>query len=421
MSGIVVRDYSKEKLLKTVEKKKKEIAALCSETVKIPTENPPGETSRLGGFLKDYLKELGLSVKAYEPRKGMPNLITSFGSGQEGHLVVNAHMDVLPAGDGWSFQPFCGRIVEGRILGRGAVDMKAGLCASISALASIVEMGTSTKGKVTLNLVSDEESMGTWGTQWLLSHVPEAKGDACLIGEPGGTDVITFGEKGVWWLILKSKGVEAHAAYGAGENAIIKLSKATLIAKKLERIEGKIPRELTRIIQSQKTDIERKYWKGTARAVDHLTVNIGVIKGGLKTNLVPPSCDASLDMRLPLGLSQYKLEHLLRNELRAVGLEGIEIETIFSINPNYTKPSHPLVRIATRNVAHIARRRPRLFFRLGSTDGKFFRSAGIPVVTYGVSPQRMGEVDEYVEVDELLTVTKVHAGIIYDYISASGP
>jgi len=412
-------EKSKARVLERIGKEKKQLTKLCSDLIKIQTENPPGDTTELAGYLKDRLANFGFRVRTFEPRRKMPNLVASYGHTQVKNLVLCAHMDVFPAGPGWSFPPFSGRRTKGHILGRGSVDMKAGLAASVYAFELLAQLEQVLNGGLTIALVSDEETMGRWGAEWLLKRVPEVRGDACLIGEPGGTDVITIGEKGIWWFKLTVTGTTAHAAYGAGENAIAKLCNAIAGLEELKRLRGRTPYELKRIVAAQKKIIESKYWRGTSKALDHLTLNLGLVEGGLKINLVPPRCEASFDARLPIGLTTDELERRVKTKLNSASIKGTSIDTIFSINAAYTSPSHSFVEVTKKNVRLITERDPKLFFRLGSTDAKFFRRFGIPSVTYGPSPRRMGERDEYVKVNELITTTKVHAGIALDYLSNS--
>jgi len=116
--------------------------------------------------------------------------------------VINGHLDTFPAGDraGWSVDPFSGEMRDGKIYGRGASDMKAGLAAAILTGLLLREARADLAGELVLALVGDEETGSRWGTQHLLAHVPEARGDAMLSGDAGAPAVLRFGEKGQMWL-----------------------------------------------------------------------------------------------------------------------------------------------------------------------------------------------------------------------------
>ena len=192
---------------------------LCSRLVQIPSENPPGDTSVLASFIRDYLASLRIPVEWHEPMAGRPNLVATLGSGSP-NLVLSGHLDEFPAGPGWTRPPFSGAIEDGRVWGRGAGDMKAGLAVALTIASLVRELEVPLAGRLTLAFASDEETGGTWGTQWLLDNVAAVRGDACLIGESSGTWSAGIGEKGVLWLRLRASGVSGHAAYQQGTSAV---------------------------------------------------------------------------------------------------------------------------------------------------------------------------------------------------------
>ena len=197
----------KSRLIDELRKRPDDLFTLCSRLVQIPSENPPGDTSKLAAFIRDHLAVQGLAVEWHEPKAGQPNLVATIGAGSGPNVVLSGHLDEFPAGQGWTRPPFSGAIEEGRIWGRGAGDMKAGLAVALSIVSLVRELEIPLAGRLTLAFASDEETGGAWGTQWLLANVPAVHGDACLIGESSGTLSAGIGEKGVLWLRLRSRGV----------------------------------------------------------------------------------------------------------------------------------------------------------------------------------------------------------------------
>jgi succinyl-diaminopimelate desuccinylase len=117
-----------------IDREKKRIIGLCSKAVTIPSENPPGRTTEMAQFLRDYIESQGLHAKIYEPQKDLPNVVATVGSRSGPNLVFNAHMDVYPAETGagkWKVPLFSGKVTRGRIFGRGVSDMKGGLTSLI--------------------------------------------------------------------------------------------------------------------------------------------------------------------------------------------------------------------------------------------------------------------------------------------------
>ena len=202
------KDELKAKVLREIDARMPEFERLLGDVVRIPTDNPPGDTIECVTFLADYLKSMGLPADVYEPQPTLQSLV-SYKTGAESgrNLVLNGHLDQFPAGDSedWSFDPYSGESTEGRILGRGVGDMKAGSVASLICLLLIHELEIPIKGQLTLTLVGDEEAGSNWGTRWLLENVPCTRGDACLNSEPTNFDQVLIGHRGMYWLEVKTR------------------------------------------------------------------------------------------------------------------------------------------------------------------------------------------------------------------------
>lgn len=118
-----IKAMVKRKLFREIDKRGEEIVKLCADIVRIPSENSPGDTTELAGFLRDYLKGKGIKVKTLEPKENTPSRVATIkGKEEHPHLVMNPHMDVFPADVGvpWDFDPFGEIVKEGKIMGRGA-------------------------------------------------------------------------------------------------------------------------------------------------------------------------------------------------------------------------------------------------------------------------------------------------------------
>jgi succinyl-diaminopimelate desuccinylase len=149
--------------------------------------------------------------------------------------------------------------------------------------------------------------------------------------------------------------------------------------------------------------------------LDRVTANVGLLSGGVSINLVAEACEAELDIRLPIGLSTTELFESLFARLRAAGLEQLELELLTAFEPNWTPPDHPLARAVQRN-AETVRGQPVVpLIRLGATDARWFRAAGVPTVVYGPTAYNMGRANESVAIDDLITTAHVQAGAIVDY------
>jgi succinyl-diaminopimelate desuccinylase len=124
----------KKVLLGWIDEDRDILIDFLSRFIQAKSPDPPGDTREAAGHIKRHLDQKGLPYRVIAPQEDMPNLVGSFECGGPGrHLVLNGHMDVLPVGDNenWTHDPWSGAVVDGRIYGRGAADMKCGTTASI--------------------------------------------------------------------------------------------------------------------------------------------------------------------------------------------------------------------------------------------------------------------------------------------------
>ena len=413
---------SKKQAYSEINAQSKQIWRLCSNVIKTRSENPPGDTAQVAAFLKEYLEKFGLSVRVYSPKKHLPNLVASLGPRRGPSIVYNAHMDVYQAEmttGRWKVPPFSGKLMNGKIFGRGAVDMKGGLSCIVSAMTVLRKHEGELAGRATITLVSDEENMGKWGTEWLLENVKEVSNtNACLSPEPTAPRLIGIAEKGMLWLRLKAYGKSAHGAYPVqGENAILKMCKAISLAQQLHGKKIQPPPELKNLIQGQK-----RYWGEIGIGIlndllERITINVSRIDGGRFIGLVPDFCQAEINTRTPPGERTDYVENAIKHLINEAGLD-VEIEAFKKNQPYVTSPTEKIVSHAKRNVKEIIGRPTIVGISIGGTDQWRFRKRGIPSVKYGPEAHNMGAANEYVVAKELIDVTKVHTGIVMDFLAA---
>jgi len=406
----------KVRLIDELRRRRDDLFALCARLVQIPSENPPGDTRALASAVADHLAALRIPVEWHEPMAGRPNLVATLGAGAP-NLVLSGHLDEFPAGDGWTRPPFSGAIENGRVWGRGAGDMKAGLAAALTVAALIREFDVPLEGRLTLAFASDEETGGAWGTQWLLANVPAVRGDACLIGESSGTWSAGIGEKGVLWLRLRGRGVSGHAAYQQGRSAVAAMRAALAAVEGLQGRRGRADRAVRAVIAGQRRAAERRWGRGTGRLADTLAVSVGTLEGGGQVNLIPAAAMAEVDLRLPPGLTTAAVAREARRRIARATRGAVEVDVFNECDPFVTPPDSPLVRLVLANARRLNRRTVLPVVRLGYTDGRFFRRAGIPTVVYGPAVRNMGGPDESIATADLLEVAAVHAGAALDMLA----
>lgn len=413
----------KDALLTRIDRNMDDYIDLCSNIVQIPSENPPGDTTDLARFISTYLRERSVEHRVLEPRPENPIIVASIGKGEPAgrHLVLNGHLDVFPADDAslWTTPPFSGLVTDGRIHGRGAADMKGGMTASLVTFLLLKEVEDAIEGRVSLTLVSDEETGGAWGAAWLLDNHPEYIGDAVLNAEPTGIDTVWIGEKGICWLRLVSEGEAGHGSTGRGDNAITRLAEAVLVARTVTDIEGEAPHDIEPILEAQSR--KRIFDSDTpiGDLLTHCSVNAGMISGGIKTNVIPRRAEAEIDVRLPLGVTADQVRDEVCQRLEQAGVSGVRVEPIMhQTHPASTiSPSDPLLELVCENAHAITGQAPDLALCPGATDGRFWRTRGVSTVIFGPASHGMAEPDEYIEISDYLATIKVHTATAVDYLN----
>jgi succinyl-diaminopimelate desuccinylase len=405
-------------LLQWVDEERERIVAFFRAFVRWRSPNPPGDTTEAARFIGDFLRSEGLEFRVIAPHDKMPNLVAAFDGASAGkHLVLNGHIDVFPVGDGvgWTQDPWGGDLVDGKIYGRGACDMKAGTSASIFTYAFLHRIRRRLKGRLTLTAVSDEETFGPWGARYLVEHHPEVLGDCLLNGEPGSPYTIRFGEKGPLWLEFKIRTKGAHGAYTHASESATRLAQRLIgDLEAVTRIESNISDNLARSLEAARESVDKAMGKGAADIVPKVTLNIGVIEGGLKVNMVPSACRFEADIRLPLGVTREQVMAVVHRVL--AGYPQATVEEMNFNPPSYCPPDGAMVGIIQENVQSLRGFKPQPIVSLGGTDARLWRYRDIPAYVYGPFPYGMGSADEHVDLEEFLHIVRVHLLSAYDYL-----
>ncbi len=410
---------SLKEALDFVEDNKDDLIKLCCNLISARSENPPGDVSEAHRVLCDFLAFHGIDPKTLEPAPGRMNLYVKIGKGSP-VMILNGHIDTVPAGDEslWDFPPFCGRLIEGKILGRGATDMKGGVAAATLALAYAKKMEKKLKGTLVFAIVPDEETGSKYGTKWLLSK-GLLKGDFCLIAEPSGSLAagysIVTGEKGALWLRLEATGKAVHGSRPhLGKNAILLALQAYRKIKRLEKEAVKIPRNASKLIRSSDEYYSAPGWPKKESefmkwALRHYTVNLGTISGGTKVNMVPDKCAAEVDIRIPIGSSVDYVRMYVKQNLP----KGVSAKELGGGNPSFTDIDHPLVKAIVDVGKKVLKTPPKPIAIIASSDAGKFRRAGIPAVMFGPGYEELCHVvNEYVLAEDVVNAAKVYAGVI---------
>ena len=255
--------------------------------------------------VRAFLDKKGLGYRLHTRDETMPNLVASklFGSGKK-HLVLNGHIDVFPVNDAsdWKVDPWSGTIVDGAIYGRGIADMKVGTTASILTYAYLSAL-PDLKGRLTLTVVSDEETFGPYG-RGICSTYAQMRSLVPRVSMANPAASRRFGSARKSFLPrFRVTAPGGHGAYTHLSPNAIELAYA-LIAdlKALTKFEFIEPKEVALALDQSKAQFDAAYGAGASDAARKITFNVGTISGGPKVNMIASECAFEVDYRLPNGV-----------------------------------------------------------------------------------------------------------------------
>jgi succinyl-diaminopimelate desuccinylase len=400
-----------------------EAVAFTSAMIRIPTVNPPGELyEECAHFIGHVLADCGFETEYYAA-EGRPehtvahpriNVVgTRRGKSERPVVHLNGHFDVVPAGNGWTVDPWGGEVRNGKIYGRGSCDMKAGIAAAVFASEAIRRSGIELNGTVEVSGTVDEESGGFAGVAWLAEHgrLSKDRTDYVIIPEPLYVDRICIGHRGVYWFEVQTRGRIAH-----GSMPFHGVSAIDHMGVVLDRVR----QELQPRLAARTTDVPV-----IPPGARHATLNVNGITGGqpvdgIQTPCVADRCRAVFDRRFLLeeGFDATKAEiiQMLDDIRREVPDFQYDITDLMIVHPTRTPDGSPVIG-ALELALHRVLGRSGLVASPGTYDQKHVaRIAGVPhCVAYGPGILDLAhQPDEYCGVDDLVAATKVIALALLD-------
>lgn len=378
-----------------------DVVELTKRLLRARSETPPGDTNAPAEIILAAVAGVeGIEAERVQSAEHVANLVLRVRGGRPGRrLVFNGHLDTYPLGAGWTTDPD-GQERDGKLYGLGVSDMKGGVAAIVVALARLAAKRETLAGEIVATLAGDEETMGVLGTKLLIDTVAHARGDAMISADVGSPNVLRFGEKGMIWLTLRAKGRAAHAAHvHRGDSAIEKLVDAIQGLKSLRNLAVRAPNVVTRAIAEAAAVSEALSGVGESHTLGHVTVTFGTIQGGRLSNLIADEAQATADVRLPVGVTVAEVEAEIDRIVGAI--PGVAVEIARRYEPNWTTPDHPVVEAMSAACEAVLGERPVRTMRVGASDARHYRYAGVPTVTCGLTPTNMGTADEHIDLDEL--------------------
>jgi acetylornithine deacetylase/succinyl-diaminopimelate desuccinylase-like protein len=364
-----------------------DVISLLQHLVRIPSVNPdnaPGMAQsgeeEIANFLGGWLEALGAEVVLEEVQAGRPNLIARFAplDGRP-RILLGPHLDTVGVG-GMTCEPFSGEIRDGRVWGRGASDTKGPMAAMLWALRET--RGMLAKLPVAVDFVAfmGEES-GQRGSKDFVKRHGADYGFA-VVGEPTSMQVVHV-TKGSLWTTLRATGKAAHSSQPErGENAILKLIRA------LDTLDHHLGHALA----------------GFSHPVlGHSTLNVGVIRGGSRPNIIPDRAEAEIDIRITPDLAAAGgALRLLQEKIEDHALP-VEVVDFHENPPMETPAAHPMVQ-ALLAVDAATRLAGAPWF----SDAAHLTSGGVPSICLGP-----GSIDQAHTVDESIEIAALQSGAVF--------
>lgn len=360
--------------------------SLTRRLVAFDTVNPPGQERACLEDLAGILEDGGFEVTMLPFGEGRGNLVARRGRGDAAPLCFTGHLDTVPLGDAdWSCDPFAGEIRDGRIMGRGTSDMKAGVAAFVTAC--LAEAENLDKGPgVVLALTSAEET-GAEGAFDMVRQGQPGAISGLIVAEPTANRV-KIGHKGAFWLRAQVDGVTAHGSMPElGVNAILRAVEA------ISRIQG-----LT-------------IGPETGAALGAPTLNIGRIEGGLNINSVPDHCEFLIDLRSNEKMRHAEVLTLLRRTLA----DQVDIEVLTDLPSVYTDPADPFVAAVCEVTGRITGDRAAPGATSYFTDAAAFCDVADPPACVILGPGNADmahRTDEYCEVALIHQATEIYRAVL---------
>lgn len=380
----------KTEVLKNVDANKEKMIQLVSDLVKIPSVS--GNEAELAKFLMDYCTKLGFECEI--DRHG--NFFAFIKGKRPGkRLIFNSHLDTVEVGEGWSVDPYSGKIDEDKIWGRGSTDCKAAMGAQITAALSVLEAGADFAGEICLMYPVEEEVQNVQRKGTYLSLMDGFTGDYAVNGED--TDLhVCLACEGMLEVKITTHGVGAHGATPKqGKNAI------TMMCKVVEELNKIVP--------------------GTNEYTGSGSINPGVIEGGCRSSVVPGTCVLKCSRFIVPGENGQLFVDQIEEIFRKLKSENpdfkADVELVYDSNPSLVDKESPIVQAIKEAHGDIGKECP--FYGTPQHDDADFLTnvAHIPTVLYGPGTGVLAHMpDEYVKIAEVEEAAKVYAMTILNIL-----
>ena len=372
---------------------------LTSELIQCKSITPKSEGSL--DIIISYLEPLGFNCERIDFGEGIEkveNLYARFGN-IEPNIAFAGHVDVVPTGDinNWSINPFGGEVKEGKVWGRGAADMKSGIAAFIAAVSDFLKDNKNLKdfGSISFIITSDEEGKAINGTKkvvdWLKAKSETISG--CIVGEPTNVtrmgDTLKIGRRGSFTGSLTVTGIQGHVGYPhLAENPINSLLKMLEPFSKIYLDEG------------------TKDFQPSSIMITSIDVNNDA------SNVIPGEVKAKFNIRFNTLHSASSLKAMLEKQFSTV-TSNYKFDFFCNAEPFLTNDDF-LKTTLQKAIQKVVDINPEKSTSGGTSDARFI-SKICPVIEFGLVGKTMHKIDENVEVNDIINLTKIYNQFLFNY------
>ncbi len=363
--------------------------------IRINTSNPPGDVTKAADFLTGILEREGIAVKRYESAPGRSILVARLaGSGGAKPLLLLHHMDVVPTDPSrWQHDPFGAEIADGKIWGRGSIDMKGLGVVQLMSFILLKRQNVPLTRDVILMAVPDEEVGGALGAKWMLErHYPDFEPEYILDeGGFGSRDLFAAGklvfgisvaEKKILWLKLRAEGVAGHGSQPHDQNPNDRLVRALA-----HLLSEPLPSASFSVLETMKSRVGGFAANKFNNAIQHSTISLTSLRSGVgdppKVNVIPSVAEATIDCRVLPGTSK---DQWLSEIRRRLADPEIKIDIVYEGEDSVVTTQESTFYRALE--AAVTRRHPEAIVTPMvvpyGTDSNSFRPRGVK--SYGFTP-----------------------------------
>jgi len=399
-----------DEICQDIDAVRSELIELCGQLVAAPSVNPPGKTAEVAAIVRRYLAEHGMATEIIKADDEAPNVVGQVDGCSPGrHVVFNAHMDTMEAGDesAWSVPTLTLSKVDGRLYGLGMGNMKGALAAMCLATVALHRRRDVWSGRLSMTAVSDEVMFGERGAVFLLNRRSDLAGDFLISGEGPGFMDFAVAEKGLLWVDIEVRGPAGHSSRAlAGKTAIMKLAALLVRLDAINDLYATPPTELTGVTG------------GEGNVGLRVSLNAGTITAGTVRSQIATKARSQLDIRLPPGIAAKQIEDRIRRE--CAGDPDITVTVTKAWDANWAALQNSLV-VELANAAEVVRgSKPSYVVRLPGSDARRWRDLGVPAVCYGPQPTLSAGIDDYANEQDVVDCAKIYARTALKLMSLKG-